>query len=401
MNIRMSSPDFERGLRMLIEQPVLSMIGGLAMAVVIAIGAAYFELAHEIWYPALPLEDGDRLVGIMYRANDDVDPVSVQAFIALREELESIEEIGAYEEVNRQLIVEDGRSGPIEVAWITPSAFPITGARPLLGRTLNAADMREGAPPVAVLGHDVWQARLGGDPDVVGRTLRLGDVTTTVVGVMPEGFAFPENHNVWTPLGLDAANYDRGETPLVTIFGRLAPGYTRGEAREELTAFGSRHAGDFPRTDERKALAIMPFTVAAFEEPMPPGLYLGYPFFAMLMAVVCATVGALMCARTEARRGKVTADAAQDASPVRIMMQSFAAVLLLAVPAAAVGLVAVYVAKPRGTDLFMREFEQPRAYFWWDQGLATGTVLYAAGMAVVGAAFAGVVPASKMIWRRV
>lgn len=186
------------GLRILIEHPGLSMIGALPMAVVIAIGAAYFELAHEIWYPTLPLEDSDRLVGIMYRASDDVDPVSVQAFIALREELESIEEIGAYEEVNRQLIVEDGRSGPIEVAWITPSAFRITEAPPLLGRTLNAADMRAGAPPVMVLGYDVWQTRFGGDPDVVGRTVRLDDVTTTVVGVMPVGFAFPENHNVWT-----------------------------------------------------------------------------------------------------------------------------------------------------------------------------------------------------------
>lgn len=400
MNIRISSLDFKRGLRMLIAHPGLSTIGALAMAVVIAIGAAYFELAYEIWYPALPLEDGDRLVGIMYRASDDVDPVSVQAFIALREELESIEEIGAYEEVNLQLIVEDGRSGPIEVAWITPSAFRITGARPLLGRTLNAADMREGAPPVAVLGHDVWRTRLGGDPDVVGRTLRLGGVTTTVVGVMPEGFGFPENHNVWTPLGMDAADYDRGETPLVTIFGRLAPGYTRAEARQEVTAFRMRHAGDFPRTDERKGLSIMPYTVAAFEEPMPPGAYFGYPFFAVLMAVICAAVGALMYARTEARPGEITAESAQETSPVRVMVQSFAAVLLLAVPAAAVGLAAVYLGKPWGTDLFMRWFEQPRAYFWWDGGLATGTVLYAAGLAVLGAAFAGVVPALKMIWRR-
>lgn len=399
MDSRKSFLNVKLGFRMLSAHAGLSVIGGLAVAAVIAIGAAYFELAHEVWYPTLPLEDGDRVVGIMYRSSDELYYVSLQEFLALREELESVEEIGAYQEVDRYLTVEDGRSGTIEVARITPSAFRLTGARPLLGRTLEPADVRAGAPPVAVLGYDVWQARFGGEPGVVGRSLRLDDVPATVVGVMPEGFAFPENHSLWTPLRTDTADYDRGG-PTVTVFGRLAPGYTRAEAREELTGFRSRHAADFPQTDERMQLAVMPYPVAVFE-PMPPEGFMPYPFFALLVVVVCATVGALMFARTAARRGEITVPSPQDTSPSRIMVQLFAGVLVLAVLAAALGLGAVYLAKPWGTDQFLGALDESRPFFWWDRGLATGTVLYAAVLALLGAAFAGVVPTLKMILRRV
>lgn len=397
--------DFIFGIRMLSERPVLTLIGGLAMAVVIAGGAAYFELTHEVWRPTLPIEDGDRVVGIMYRVSDDINPVSLQEFVSLREELESIEEIGAYREVDRNMIVEDGRSGPIEVARTTPSAFRITGAHPLLGRTFDAEDMRAGAPQVAVLGYDVWQVRFGGDPNVVGRTIRLGSVTTTVAGVMPEGFAFPENHNLWTPLRPDTVDYERGESPVVTIFGRLAPGYTRTEAGREITAFGSRHAGDFPKpvsrfTDEPMRLSIMPFTVAIFEEPMPPEGFLVYPFFALLLGIVCAAFGALLFARNSAGQGELTAGGARKASPAQVIMQAFAGVLVLVLVAAALGLAAVRLGQGWGIDMILQVTGEPRPFFfWWDSGLTTGTLLYAAALAVVGAMSVGIVPAWKMTRR--
>ena len=89
---------------------------------------------------------------------------------------------------------------------MTAAGFRIVPDAPLLGRTLVAADERAGAAPVVVLGYDVWRTRVGADSGVLGRSVQLGDVHATVVGVMPEGYAFPVAHDVWVPLQLtDAA----------------------------------------------------------------------------------------------------------------------------------------------------------------------------------------------------
>src|SRR5690606_26137843 len=150
--------------------------------------------------------------------------------------------VGAYRTLDRNLITGDGRSEPVEVAEISASAFEVTRVPALLGRPLTAADEEAGAPPVVVLGHDVWQRRLAGDPGVVGRVVRLGRQQATVVGIMPEGFGFPVAHSAWTPLRLNALDHARGEEPRVQVFGRLAPGASLEEAQAELAALGLRTA---------------------------------------------------------------------------------------------------------------------------------------------------------------
>ena len=92
------------------------------------------------------------------------------------------------------------RAAPVQGAEVTASTFDILRVRPLLGRTLIPADEVIGAPTVVVIGHDIWRSRLEGDPDVVGRTIRVGGILRTVVGVMPEEFFFPFRDQLWVPL---------------------------------------------------------------------------------------------------------------------------------------------------------------------------------------------------------
>ena len=88
---------------------------------------------------------------------------------------------------------------PVEVAEITTSAFTITNTAPLLGRYLLPSDEADAAEPVVVVAYQAWQLYFARDPNVVGRTVRLGGVTRTVVGVMPEGFGFPSSNEFWIP----------------------------------------------------------------------------------------------------------------------------------------------------------------------------------------------------------
>jgi hypothetical protein len=227
------SLDLRLGFRLLVKYPGLTMIGSLAMAFAIWVGAVTFELLAMFIFPTLPLPGGDRIVQLQnwdVQANDP-EPRALHDFLVWRETLRSVTDLGAYRDVSRNLITRDGGSRPVAVAEITASGFRIAPGPPLLGRGIVAADERAGAPPVVVLGYDVWRTRFGSDPGVVGRTVQLGETYPTVVGVMPEGYAFPVAHELWTPLRPGAFVPAPREGPGITIFGRLAPGATLAEAR--------------------------------------------------------------------------------------------------------------------------------------------------------------------------
>ncbi|HET7321474.1 MAG TPA: permease prefix domain 1-containing protein, partial [Longimicrobiaceae bacterium] len=187
------SLDFKLGLRMLLKYPGLTLVGGLAIAFAIWVGAGTFEFISQVVTPTLPFHEGERVVGIRSwdAATSDLEKPGLLDFVTWRDELRSIDDLGAYRTVERNLITGDGRGEPIAVAEISASAFPVTQVPALLGRTLTEADEKTAAPPVIVLGYDVWQRRFAGDPGIVGRVVRLGRGQVTVVGVMPEGFGFP------------------------------------------------------------------------------------------------------------------------------------------------------------------------------------------------------------------
>ncbi|MDQ3309631.1 MAG: ABC transporter permease, partial [Gemmatimonadota bacterium] len=214
------SLDLKLGARMLAKHPGLTLVGGLGMAVAIAIGAV-FDVTAAVVHTPLPLDDGERLVAIeSWDAEiNNQERQILHDFTTWREELRAVEDLGAYRDVARNLIVPGGSVEPISVAEMTASGFRAARVPPLLGRPLLQEDERPGAPQVVVIGYGVWQNQFRGDPNVVGRQARLGNTVHTVVGVMPEGFAFPINHRLWTPLRADPAAYERRNGPGIQVFG--------------------------------------------------------------------------------------------------------------------------------------------------------------------------------------
>ncbi len=244
--------DLKLGGRMLVKYPGLTIVGGLAMAFAICVGIVIFEVATLIVAPTLPLPAGERIVQIR---NWDVaanrpEQRALLDFAVWRGALRSVTELGAWRDVTRTLIVTDGEASTVAVAEITASGFRVAGAAPLLGRVLDVADERPNAPPVAVLGYDVWRMRFGSDPDVIGRTVQLGNEHATVVGVMHEGFGFPRSHELWMPLRTDIVDQAPRSGPAIRVFGVLAPGATLETAHAELPTLGRRAALELPATHE-------------------------------------------------------------------------------------------------------------------------------------------------------
>ncbi|CAN5691109.1 ABC transporter permease [soil metagenome] len=398
--------DVTLGFRLLARYPGLTIVGGAAMAFAIAVGAGAFEAVKQLVDPVLPLPGGDRIVALRQwdAQAGSVHGQTLHDFVEWREELKSVEHLGAYRSVDRNLIIPGGGSEPVYMAEISASAFRVAGVAPQLGRFLLATDEEPGAPDVVVISHDVWRTRFGSDPSVVGRTVRVGRTEATVAGVMPEGFAFPVAHELWAPLQLNALHYARGTGPQIATFGRLADGATLEQAQAELTTIGARTAARLPITHEHLRPQVMPFAQSIIMLDIPPQFqplfYAANVFFVMLLVLICANVALLMFARAATRESEIVVRTALGASRWRIITQLFTEALVLGSVAALVGIAAAHLVLETWLAVAVIE-GGGRLPFWFHDRLAPLTIVYAVGLTVLGAAIAGIVPALKMTGRGV
>ncbi|MEM1180554.1 MAG: ABC transporter permease [Acidobacteriota bacterium] len=411
--------DFKLGLRMLRKSWGLTLVGGLAMTLAIGIAVTVFSLIDGVFSPTLPLEDGDRVVAIQtWNDKEGRREVTTTAdFGRWRQRLRSFENVGAFRSVKHNLESVEGHAAPVTVAEMSASGFTVTRVAPLLGRPLVAADEEPGAPPVAVLGYDLWRTRFAGDVGLVGQTLRLGDRPVTVVGVMPEGFAFPVNHSLWTPLQIDPNRDPPLETdgPGSVIFARLRADRSFDAAATELAALGldpnARAGGALgvsgdPESGEASVLRprLVPYTFAFtgnFERgELPWVLRVVMGVLILLLVPPCANIAILVYARMITRQEEFASRFALGASRGRIVAQIFVEVLVLATLASLVALWMAHYAGQRALSHMVSSSGDGGLPFWIDFSLTWRTVVFAAALAVVAAAIAGVAPAFKATGRK-
>jgi predicted permease len=391
------SLDLKLGVRMLVKYPGLTIVGVLAMAFGIWVGAVTFHMFGLVTGTKLPLPDGDRIVKVQnwdakIRQTEDRVLYDYQLWRAAR----SLTDVGAYRDASVNLVGADGGAQPAVAAEITASAFKIAPARPRLGRVLDESDERAGAPPVVLLGHDVWVNRFDRDPGIVGRNVQIGSGFATVVGVMPKGYAFPLAHELWLPLRTEVAGVEPRRGVPITVFGRLAPGMTFESAQTEFTSLGRRLAADHPATHAQVQPHVIPYTKGGVDDSDMTGMQSLIMFFVVvLMVVVCSTVALLLFARAASRETELLVRSALGASRRRIVTQLFAEALVLAGVAVVVGLAAAQLALTRvGRPYLAINYEQ--LPFWYDFNLSPHTIGYALVLAVLGAVVAGVMPARKI-----
>jgi putative ABC transport system permease protein len=396
------SMDLKLGGRMLVKYPGLTFVGGLAMAFGIWVGLITFQVVGLAMHPTLPLPKGDRLVelhSIDVAENDDEAQI-LHDFLEWRGSLRAVTEIGAWRNSSRNLVSAAGDARPVNVAEMSVSGFRVSDGEPLMGRVLVAADEQPSAPPVAVIGYDVWRTRLDSDPNVLGRDVQLGSERVTVVGVMREGFEFPVSHDVWLPL--ETAGLDRAPRsgPAINVFALLAPGETIQTAQAELTTAGRRAAAEFPVTHQYLEPRVRPYAMM-----MVPGgsdgliIMSSVSFFiAVLLILICGNVGLLLFARAASRETDLVVRTALGASRGRIVAQMFAEALVLGGVAAIVGVTAADYALSTWGMMFL-ETNYGSLPFWFDLSLTPGAFAIAILLTVAAAAVAGILPAVKVTRR--
>ena len=405
--------DVKLGLRLLVRNWGLTLIGGLAMTVAIGIAAVVFTAFDVVLWSSLPLDDGDRVVAIQVwdREAGRRRDTTWQDLERWRTSLQSIDDVGAFQTIHRNIITSDGSVELAAVAQISAAGFRVARVPPLIGRLIVDTDEAPGAAAIIVIGHDVWQRRFAGARDVIGRELRLGNDVHTVVGVMPDGFLFPFNFRYWVPLRQRADGRLHNIGLEGVVFGRLAPGATLARAHAEVAALGlvapalrsslSAEAAERRRWTQREAGRVVPYTFAFTGDFELGEMGLLWSLSSLLLVLLllppCANIAILNYARTVTRQQEFAARHALGGSRARIVWQLFLESLVLTAAAAAVALlilrvVAVLVAGhllnvPGGLP------------FWLTFGVSYRTLLFVAGLALAGAAVSGLVPALQATGR--
>jgi putative ABC transport system permease protein len=381
--------DVKLGLRMLRRYPGMSLAGMFAISVVIVCGAGV-AVFDAIVNGTLPFEEGERVVVLENwdTAANEALPSGLHDLDDWRRSLATVDDIGAYRLVTRNVAGDDSPGEPVTIAEISAAAFRVARVPPLFGRYLVDGDETPGAPAVVVIGYDEWQQRFAGDPNVVGRLLTVGDTVTTVVGVMPDGFGFPVLEGHWLPLRFDVADYARGSGPELTVVGRLANGADLEAAQAELAVAGARAAADSPSTHARLVPRVLPYTEWFFQDMRNGETRIFQLIVLFLFAIIGANVAALVYARTAARHAEIAVRAALGASRWRIVTQLFVEGLVLSAAAAALGMLIAGVIHAQLDRVVAR------APFWVDTSLTSGTAIgYVVALILIGAVLVGAIPA--------
>ena len=351
--------DLRYAARTLAKSPGFAAAALATLAIGIGGTAAMFSLVERVVLRQLPFPDPSRLVrlhdavlaagGQVYRGNlvpDRWGSIASASRVFDRftaQRAESLTWTGGE------------TAAPLEGASVSPGTFELFGIAPVLGRTFSPDEERLGGDSRAVLvSEGFWRLRLGADPDILGRPLRLADRTLTVVGVLPRGFHFPYHAEVWLPLRVDPSD----GRDVLTI-ARLAPGVSVERARKEMSALARRLEAEKPATGRGRSIDVTPLKedLLRGEERVPLALLSSVGF---LLLLACANLAALLLSRSVARERELAIRSALGATRWRQLRQLLAESLLLAfgggilgvlLAAAAEGLLAALVPRVLGEEL--------------------------------------------------
>ncbi|HMJ07193.1 MAG TPA: ABC transporter permease, partial [Chthoniobacterales bacterium] len=373
--------------RMLVKTPAFSLIAILAIALGIGISTTMFSSVNALLLRPMPLiQNQDRLVYVSHYfvKRPEQDAIAFPDYLEYKK-AKTLEGLAVYEELT--VIVSDGEKPARYLgAQISADAFSFLGVQPILGRRFRPEEDAVGAPPVALLGYDLWQKQFAGEPTIVGRVVPINGRQTTVVGVMPKGWRFPEVSDIWLPLQMDEKQHPRGEFSLDGV-ATVRKGVSIAQARAELEAIAARLATQYPQTNSGSTARVRPL-----REEMTRNfkaltlLVLGAVLFVHLIA--CANVANLLLARGATRAKEIGVRIALGASRSQIVRQLLTESVVLSAAGCALGLVfAVW-----GVDLMLTGVPSEIPY-WIHFDFDWRVFAFALGLGAVSSIIVGLMPA--------
>jgi putative ABC transport system permease protein len=336
--------DLRYALRSFARVPGFTLVALITLALGIGGTTAIFSLVDGVVLRPLPYPQSDRILRITRPTPQRIDAAfSAADYLDLKRDATMLASVAGYRE---DIVDLTGRGEPVRVRGMqtTPGFFDVFGAPPVLGRTYSEAVDKPGAA-VAVIGASLWRQQFGSDPSIVGRTIRLNNSPTQIIGVVAESFRHPIKTDVWmlspievpvSPLPTDEALAER-EVQYFSAVARLAPTASVAGARGQLRSIAERLAREFPDTNGGES-----FDIAALGDNLVSsvrsGLFILLGSMAFVLLIACANVSALLMARGAARRRELAVRMAIGAGRGRLLRQLLTESLVLAIAGGALGI---------------------------------------------------------------
>ncbi len=384
--------DIRSGLRMLVKYPMLSVVAIVTFGLGIGLSTTVFCVVNGGLFKGLPFPQADRIVAVVGTnpsQNQPQQPISVRDLVIWKARQTSFDKFGEYWFAPMNLSTEEGRPERFSGGLLTVDAFEALGVEPLIGRGFRQGDDRVGAEPVVLLGYSLWRDRFGSSRDIIGRTIRASGVQRTVIGVMPEKFAFPLREALWAPLAVDPDDKKRGEEPFYQVIARLKPDVSIEQAKAQATTIAAALEAEFPETNRGRSADVVPYARTVLGPEIYTLLYTMLGAGVGVLLIACVNVSNLLVARASLRRREVAVRMALGAGRHRVIRQHLTEVLVLATAGGAIGILLSIL----GMRWFVQALSVNPPPFWITFELDYRVMLFVVGLIVLASVFAGTLPA--------
>ncbi len=385
--------DVRSSWRTLRRSPGLALSAVAALAMGIGFTTIIFSIVHGATRD-LPFAEPEQLVALSRTApRTGALDLGASPFdlVAWQDQQRSFEGLAAFVSQSVNFGGDERRPERYAATFVTPNTFRLLGEGPALGRDFVAADAAPGAPPVAILSHDVWRNRFGADTAALGRVVRVDGSPRTVVGVMAPGFGFPLRAALWLPLEVPAGAAPRAGAGDLAVFGRLRDGTGMDAAAVELATIAHRLADRYPETHEGLSARVFPFVEMEMAADTGRILYLMLGIVSLVLVIACANVANLLLARAAGRTREIAVRTALGASRGRLIGLHLTESLVLAALGGALGLAIAHA----GVRFFDRATASIIEAFWIDFRVDGAVLAFATALVVAAAVVAGILPAMR------
>jgi putative ABC transport system permease protein len=323
--------DLRYGARMLRKNPGFTAVAVLTLVLGIGANTAIFSMVNALLLHPYDFSNLDSLVRVWETRGMDegydsrwVAPADAADFLSGTDVFQNLT---TYRDQSFNLAIGGGVE-PVLGCRVSASFFAVLGRGPTLGRGFAQNEERPGFEQVVVLGHGLWQRRFGGDPGLLGKTIKLNGRDYTVVGIMPPKFSYPVPSELWVPLALTPSEKEDRTQLTSMALGRLKYGVTVEKAKAVLASYSNRLEKEYPKTNAGRSAAMLQLRRELYLYTLPLFLLLQIAA-AFVLLLACANLANLMFTRMIGRQKEIAMRTALGASARRLAQLFVSETLLL------------------------------------------------------------------------